>query len=120
MADARVDHRDPQPTSKASHSSPNGKEEKLVKAIVARGRSIMVGKGQKVVGYHDITKEPIMAPICEYVDEFGEVELPESDVIFHRSRGYLVDPSIPPIMRSEGPSFTELRHPQVQGPTYAR
>lgn len=121
MADtARVGHGDPPPSARAAQQRPveETRPERMIKATVARSRSLMVGRGRKVVGYNEFTKEPIYAPICEIVDELTEIELPESEVLFQRERGYLIDPAKIATMKSEGPSFTEMRPPQ--GPTFQR
>lgn len=116
---SRVGHGDPPPRSKNLHTE--RPSEKTVKAVVARGRSILVPVGRRVIGFHPVTEAEIYGPVTEYAEELSEVELPESDVAWMRKAGYLIDPAntTAPV-RGEGPSFTEVRGMPTQTSAYAR
>ena len=94
--------------------------EKMVKAIVARGRSLYFGEGRRVLGFDKDTNQEIFGPATwRYVLPGETVELPASEVERMRALGYLVDPSkvAPPeegprIVRSEDrdrPGLVEQR-----------
>lgn len=118
---SRSNHGDPTPRTKnAIPPEQMPTNTKMVKATVARGKSVMISTGRRVVGFHPHTEEPIYGPILEYVDELTEIELPESDVLWMRPAGYLIDPEAKPVQKSEGPSFTEVRGNVVQATAYAR
>ncbi len=68
--------------------------DKLVRAIVAKGRTVTVGK-----------------------KDFGpgeEVSLPVEEVEQLRERGFLVDPNAAEIPRGDGPTFGSTEGPQVK------
>lgn len=118
----RVGHGDPPPQSRQIQAAGPKKDEPKIKGIVARGRSIQVPKigedGQiirRVVGFHPVTEQEITAAVLEYIEEFCEIELPESEVMQLRKSGYLIDPAnVNSPVRGEGPSFTEMRPGSVQ------
>ena len=58
---------------------------KLLKAIVAKGRTVVVGR--------------------QSVPEGKEVTLPEDEIASLRASGFLVDPDAPEIPRGDGPAF---------------
>lgn len=69
-------------------------EVKLVKAVVAEGRTVTVGK-----------------------KEFGPgktVELASDEADHLRARGFLVDPDAPEVTRGNGPVFGVADGPQVK------
>jgi hypothetical protein len=102
-----VEPRNPPPNMRHALDQPAAPPEKLVKATVARGRSIMVGVGKKLAGFDRDTQKEIWVPICEYRIEGQEVELPESDVIRMRATGFLVDPAAPAPLAPEGPRIVK-------------
>ncbi len=68
--------------------------DKLVKAVVAKGRTVTVGK-----------------------KDFGpgeEVSLPLEEVEQLRERGFLVDPNAAEVPRGNGPTFGVEGEPQVK------
>jgi hypothetical protein len=80
--------------------------ERLVKATVARGRSIVIATGRKFAGLDKDSKEEIYVPIFKTINEGEEVELPASDVQFQRERGYLTNPNAVAPPPPEGPIIT--------------
>lgn len=115
----RTGHGDPPPPAKKLAGE--RASEKMVKAVVARGRSVMVPVGKRVIGFHPVTEAEIYGPVTQYVEELQEVELPESDVVWMRKAGYLIDPNNQQaVARGEGPSFTEIRGMQPQNSAYGR
>jgi hypothetical protein len=83
-------------------------DEKLVKATVARGRSIVVGQGRKVLGFDKDTGKEIFGPTAFLTfNENQEIELTASDVAFQRARGYLVDPDSTVPLPPEGPTVVQ-------------
>lgn len=123
MASDRVGHGDPSPRTKnmipMEHKPPV--DVKTVRCTVARGRSVMILVGRRPTGFHPVTEEPVFAPITQYVEEFNEVDIPETDVAWMRKAGFLIDPEASQAaLRSEGPSFTEVRDAPKQTSAYAR
>ena len=91
-----------------SEPSPRkGRSEKKVRATVARGRTIDIPEGEKIIVNHTPEGRPITRQATRSYGPGQEVELPAAEVISLRHRGYLVDPeqALPPI--AEGPNFTE-------------
>lgn len=84
-------------------------EVRKVKAIVARGRSVEVSVGRKIVGQAGDGKdrEAVYGPVTKVFTAGQEVELPVDEVARLRKIGYLVDPEIPPPPLAEGPNFEE-------------
>jgi hypothetical protein len=66
-------------------------KEKLVRCRVARGRSIMVPWGEKRLIGNKENGDPVTCVPTKNVPEFQWLELPESDVLFLRERGYVMD-----------------------------
>jgi hypothetical protein len=83
----------------------NGKAERLVRGVVARGRTVHVPTDQKVLaGYERETNRPIERIVCERRGPGETVELPGSEVKRLRALGFLVDPDL--IAESfEGPAL---------------
>ena len=81
--------------------------QKLVRATVARGRSIEVPTTTKRVVGTTAEGTKITTRVCQVFGPDVEVELPEDDVIFLRATGYLLDPKTPLAPLAEGPHFTE-------------
>jgi hypothetical protein len=77
----------------ANSMAESTKQERLIKAKVARGRSYYIAVGRRLLGYDADTKREVFGPICEWRTEGQEVELPEAEVIRGRELGYLFDPN---------------------------
>jgi len=69
-------------------------DEKLFKAIVAKGRTVMVGERNVGPG--------------------KEVSLPADEIRKLAAGGFLVDPNAPEIPRADGPSFDAKSGPSIK------
>ncbi len=89
---------------------------KLIRAVVARGRSIDVPvSGNKVLaGYGKDDGKPVYRIPTRHHRAGDTIELPADEVKTLRAAGYLVDPDNVPPPAAEGPSFSSDTPGQVR------
>lgn len=86
----------------------NPQKPKMERAIVARGRSIVVPTEQKRLATYTLEGKPVHVPVLKTVGPDQEVELPAADVAWLRSTGHLVDPRAKAPLAAEGARVTEV------------
>jgi hypothetical protein len=79
----------------------------MLRGTVARGRTVEIPHGEKVVVNHTPEGRPIMRAPTKSFGPGAEVELPEKELLTLRVRGFIIDPNafVAPI--AEGPHYTE-------------
>jgi hypothetical protein len=79
----------------------------MLRGTVARGRTVEIPQGEKVVVAHSPEGRPITRSPVKSYGPGSEVELPAKELMTLRASGFIIDPDavMPPL--AEGPHYTE-------------
>ena len=86
------------------NNAPRGR---MLRGMVARGRTVVAATGEKRVGGYAQDGKAIMAPVLKTFGPHQEVELPEAEIVALRKSGHLVDPDALAEMPAEGARVSE-------------
>ena len=90
---------------------------RLVRATVARGRTVWITTDIKRTAGHDAENKPVTRALVRPYAPGMEVELPHDEVVRLRKEGFLVDPNktTEDLPAHAGPGNYELQQKQVAG-----
>jgi hypothetical protein len=90
----------------------NQVSEKLVRGVVARGRTVDVcdAAAQRLTVGYTVEGKPLTKLPTRSYGPGQEIELPAVEILSLRKRGFLTDPdqTLPPL--ADGPHYTETGH----------